>query len=699
MAAPSAATSPVETRTGGEPRVLPSACPLDCPDRCRLQITVADGRVTGIDGDPAHPLTDGFICGKVRGFTKRLYGPDRLLRPMRRTGPKGSGAFEAISWGAAIDLVAERLAAARRDGGGESILPFYYGGSNGLLTQGTADARLFGALGASQLAATVCAAPTGAVTRALYGKMASVDPADLEAARFILIWGANPRDSNIHLVPILKRAREAGARIAVVDPRATPGGRLAEMHLPIWPGSDAAVALAMIGHLDRNGAVDRVFLKTQATGWERLLDHARAWTLERAAERARVPAGAIAAIAEAYAAADPALVRCGWGIERNRNGEASVAAVLALPAVAGKFGKRGGGYMMSASGAYRVNGRVQSAAPEPATRTINMNHLGRALLDERPPINALFVYNANPAVTIPDQNRVLEGLRREDLFTVVFDQVMTDTALYADVLLPATTFLEHRDLSTSYGSYGVVLAEPVIAPLGEARSNEEVFTALGERLGLAGRPGEPGAWPRGDEQLRLAVESIEGPLAGAGTGARLARLRADGILPFDFPGERPVQFATAWPRTADRRAHLWPAELGEEPYRLLPDPGDERHPLALISPSSDRTISSSLAEYGFREARLEMHPDDARARALADGDTVRVHNDLGEVIVAVRLSADLRPGVVSLPKGLWNRHTRNGSVSNALVPDWVSAVSGGACFNDARVEVSRHVEAPAGARP
>jgi anaerobic selenocysteine-containing dehydrogenase len=675
-----------------------SVCPLDCPDRCRLEVTVAGGRVVEIDGDHDHPFTSGFICGKVRGFTKRMYGPDRLLHPMRRTGPKGSGAFERVTWDAAIDHVAERLAAIRRERGGEAILPFYYGGSNGLLTQGTADARLFAALGASRLATTVCAAPTGAVTRALYGKMASIDPADLEAARFILIWGANPRDSNIHLVPLLKRAREAGARIAVVDPRATPGGRHAEMHLPIFPGSDAAVALAMIGHLDRIGAVDRGFLKTHATGWEKLLDHARAWTLERAAERARVPAHDIAAIAEAYADADPALVRCGWGLERNRNGEASVAAVLALPAVAGKFGKRGGGYMMSASGAYRVNDRVQSAAAESGTRIINMNHLGRALLGQTPPIQALFVYNANPVVTIPDQNRVLDGMRREDLFTVVFDQVMTDTAQYGDVLLPATTFLEHRELSTSYGTYGVMLAEPVVAPVGEARSNEDVFTAIGERMGFAGRRGEAGGWPRGDDQLELSVRAIEGPLAGADPGARVERLRRGEALPFDFPGERPVQFATVRPRTADSKAHLWPAELGAEPYRVLPDPGDARHPLALISPSSDRTISSSLAEYGFREARLEMHPDDARVRSLADGDTVRVHNDLGEVIVGLHLSGDLRPGVVSLPKGLWNRHTRNGSVSNALVPDWVSAVSGGACFNDARVEVSRHDDAaPLGA--
>jgi anaerobic selenocysteine-containing dehydrogenase len=443
----------------------------------------------------------------------------------------------------------------------------------------------------------------------------------------------------------------------------------------------------MIAHLDKINAVDRGFLSAHATGWETLLEAARPWTLERAASVARVEARAIGAIVEAYAAAEPALVRCGWGLERNRNGVGAVAAVLALPAIAGKFGKRGGGYALSGSGAYKVNRDALTGIPGKPTRSINMNLLGRTLLEEKsPPVRALFVYNANPVATVPDQNRIIAGMRREDLFTVVFDQVMTDTALYGDILLPATTFLEHTELSTSYGTYGVMLAGPVIAPVGEARSNEEVFTAIGERLGIAGE------WPRGEAQIKRAIESIEGPLAVRDNGERLRQLREGRMLTMDFPGERPVQFETAFPGTADRKAHLFSDELGPNPYRFEPDPGTARHPLALISPSSDRTISSSLAEYGFTQVVIDVHPDDAAARGLEDGALVRVHNDLGEVVVRMRVSTDMRPGVVSLPKGIWNRHTKNGAVGNALVPDTVSAIAGGACFNDARVEVDRAAE-------
>jgi len=667
-----------------------SVCPLDCPDRCSLEVRVEDGRVQSIDSGNVNPVTGGFICGKVRGFTKRLYGPDRLLHPLRRTGAKGGGAFARISWDEALEEVARRLETVRRESGGEAILPFYYGGSNGLLTMGATDARLFRSLGASRLATTVCAAPTGAAAQALYGKMASVDIADFEAARFILIWGANPRDSNIHLVPYLKAARKAGARIAVVDPRRTMGEGSCDFHLAVYPGTDVVLALAMIGHLERIGGIDRAFLETHTTGWENLLECARGMTLDRAAALSRVEARQIAAVAEAYAEARPALVRCGWGLERNRNGEAAAAAVLALPAVAGKFGVRGGGYAMSGSATYRVNDDALAGMPEPpGGRTINMNRLGRVLLEEKaPPVRVLFVYNANPAATIPDQNRVLRGLAREDLFTVVFDQVMTDTARYADIVLPATTFLEHTELSTSYGSYAVMLGEPVIAPVGEARPNEVVFRDLAARLGAAGE------YPTGEGLVRHALQAIEGPLALPGAGDRLERLRERGIMGLDFPGERPVQFESVLPRTPDRKAHLWPEALGAEPYRYRPeDPGPGSggagFPLALISPATDRTISSSLAEYGFKEAFLIMHPDDARPRGLSDGDTVRVHNALGEVVVRLRLDRDIRPGVVDLPKGIWNRHTRNGAVGNALVPDTVSEISGGACFNDARVEVSR----------
>jgi anaerobic selenocysteine-containing dehydrogenase len=665
-----------------------SVCPLDCPDRCSLEVKVEGGRVASITGSRVNPLTDAFICAKVRDFPRRVYGPDRLLHPMRRTGAKGEGRFERISWDEAAGTIAATFRAILKDHGGEAILPFSYGGSNGLLTQGTTDERLFRSIGASRLARTVCAAPTGAAADALYAKMASVDFPDFAKARFIIIWGANPKHSNIHLMPYLKAARAAGGRVALIDPRLTMSSQYVDLHLPVFPGTDGAVALAMIGHLERTGRVDRAFLEKHTTGWEKLLERARAWPLERAAAVARVEARDIAAIAEAYAAADPALVRCGWGLERNRNAESSVAAVLALPAVAGKFGKPGGGYALSSSPAYGVDENRIVGVPEAKTRIINMNRLGRVLLEEKnPPVKALFVYDANPVVTVPDQNRIVRGLEREDLFTVVFDQVMTDTALYADIVLPATTFLEHTELSTSYGTYAVMLAEPVVEPVGESKPNEEVFGLIMKTMGIEDRG------PRGEDLLKDALAAIEGPVVkgdgaiGGPGGARLERLRSDRVLPFDFPGPRPVQFKTVFPKTPGGRADLWPAALGPDPYLVLDDPGDARHPLALISPATDRTISSTLGEFNHHDVRLEMHPNDASTRRLRDSQEVRVRNDLGEVRVRLRINPEVRPGVVYLPKGIWNRHTKNGRVGTALVPDTISAVSGGACFNDARVEV------------
>jgi anaerobic selenocysteine-containing dehydrogenase len=514
--------------------------------------------------------------------------------------------------------------------------------------------------------------------------MASVDFPDFARARLVLLWGGNPKASNVHLMPYLKQAREAGARIALVDPRRILGPEWVDWHLAVRPGTDVALALALIAELERRGAVDRSFLAAHATGWEALLGRAREWTLELAAATTGVPAEEIAAVAAAYAAADPALVRCGWGVERNRNGEAAVAAILALPAVSGKFGKPGGGYALSASEAYAVDGDALAGTPETTTRLVNMSRLGRVLLGEaEPPVRALFVYDANPVVTLPDQERVRRGLAREDLFTVVFDQVRTDTALFADVLLPATTFLEHTELSTSYGTYAVMLGEPVVAPAGEARPNAEVFADLARRMDL-----EPP--PLGDALLERVLGSIRRRLAGEDAldgAARLARLRREKVLRFDFPGERPVQFGTVFPGTPDRKVHLWPAKLGPDPYRFEPDPADAAHPLALISPSTDRSICSTLGEYGFREAWAELHPDDAAARGLVAGQMVRVHNALGELVVPLRVSEALRTGVVYVPKGTWNRHSRNGRAGTALVPDDVSPVSGGARFNDARVEV------------
>jgi anaerobic selenocysteine-containing dehydrogenase len=660
-----------------------SVCPLDCPDRCSLDVQVDGGRVVSLEGNRLNPITAGFICSKVRRYPERLYGADRLLRPVRRTGRKGQGQFDPVSWDAALDEIAERLRSVRETQGGEAILPFAYGGSNGLVTQGTVDEDLFRSLGASRLLRTVCAAQTGAASEALYGGMASIDLADVEHARFILIWGANPKHSNVHLLPFLKRAREAGARVALVDPRRTLGGGYVDRHLAVFPGSDLVVALSMIDHLARTGGIDRNFLAAHATGSDALLARAREWPLERAATVARIGAREIASLAEEYAEAQPALVRCGWGVERNRNGEAAVAAILALPAVAGKFGRRGGGYALSTSEAYRVRSASLSRVPETNTRAINMSQLGRALLDEAPPrISLLFVYDANPAVTLPDQKRVLEGLGREDLFTVVFDQVLTDTALYADIVLPATTFLEQSEVAISYGTYAVQLSEPVIPAVGEARSNTAVFSELARRLGV-------GLAPEGDDaRVRRALGAIEGPVDLPAREDRLEAIRRDGVLRLGFEGRGPVQFETAFPGTPDGKVRLWPEEWGTDPYRFLDEPADAAHPLALISPSSDRSICSTLGEFGFDQVFVEMHPGDAEARGLASGAEVRIHNVLGEVRVPLRLNSDVRPGVAHLPKGIWNRHTRNGLVGAALVPDALSAVSKGACFNDARVEVS-----------
>ena len=431
-----------------------SACPLDCPDLCGLTVTVEAGRVIKVDGDHRNPLTDGFVCGKVRKIADHLYGEHRVLAPLIRSGPKGSGQFRTASWDEALGLVADRLDAIRTRAGGEAILPYHYGGSNGWLTEGSLASRLFRRLGASRLQRTFCAAATTAATQGMYGVMPGVALEDLAHAKLIVLWGVNPSATGIHLVPVIDRAREAGAKLVVVDPRRTPLARHADLHLPIRPGADLPVALAMIHALFTRGHADRAFLAAHATGVDELAQRAARWSLPDAAALAGIDPLALDRFVELYAATSPAVIRVGWGIERNRNGGSAVAAVLALPAVAGKHGVRGGGYTLSNSDArWTVKRETAIHEPVPSTRLVNMSELPRALRTLRDPaIECLFVYNCNPVSTAPDQAGVIEQLSRDDLFVVVHEQVMTDTAQLADVVLPATAFLEHRDLrrATAY---------------------------------------------------------------------------------------------------------------------------------------------------------------------------------------------------------------------------------------------------------
>jgi len=657
-----------------------TACPLDCPDACTLSVTVRGGRVTKIDGSAENHITNGYICAKVRRFHERVYGDDRLLYPAVRRGAKGSGLFKRVTWDDALDLIAEKMIAARSGGGAETILPLCYGGSNGFLTQDYADAILFRRFGTSRLLRTVCAAPTGAANQGLYGKMASVSYEDYPDARMIIVWGVNPSVSGIHLMPYLKEARDKGAFIVAIDPRATTVARQADVHLQVRPGTDLPVALAIHRYLFEEGHASQAFLDEHTIGAASLREKANPWTFERAAEVSGVDANVLRHVAERYAKTSPALVKCGWGLERNRNGGSAAAAVLALPAVAGKFAVRGGGFSMSNSASWNID-RSWLSDPEPPTRAVNMNKVGRILTEpEGLPVNVLFVYNCNPVAILPDQRRVIHGLEREDLFTVVFDQVLTDTAAYADVVLPATTFLEHYDFARGYGPITLQLGKPVIDAVGESRSNTDVFMDLARRLDLT-IDGDPAD----DLEAMLSVLGQLPPQVGDD-------LR-DNWTARPPHGGRPIQFVDVFPKTADKKIDLFPAALDKQApmglYGYQPDPGTGEYPLALISPSSDRTISSTLGELKRPEVFLEINPADAEARGIDDDDQIRVWNALGEMRIRARLSPLVRSGIVTMPKGVWRRSTKNGYTSNAMVPDTLTDLGGGACFNDARVQVEK----------
>ncbi len=660
-----------------------SACPLDCPDLCGLTVTVDQGRVIEVDGDRRGPITDGFICGKVRKIADHLYGPDRVLAPMVRVGPKGAGAWRTVSWDEALGLIADRIATIRARAGGEAILPYHYGGSNGWLTEGALASRFFRRLGATNLARTYCAAATTAAVRGMYGRMPGVALEDFAHSKLIVLWGVNPSATSIHLVPIIERARAGGAKLVVVDPRRTPLARRADLHLPLRPGSDLPVALAAIHALFARGHADRAFLSKHAAEVDELAIRAARWSVSDAAAVAGIEPQLLDKFIELYARSSPAVIRVGWGIERNRNGGSAVAAVLALPAVSGKHGVRGGGHTMSNGDArWTVSPETAIEEPVPATRTVNMSEIGRALATLREPrVECMVVYNCNPAATAPDQTRVIEQLSREDLFLVVHEQVMTDTARLADVLLPATAFLEHRELARGYGTMRMYDSPAVATPPGEARSNNQLFGTLLEKLDLV-RPGDAmtddelvgktfAASPRGD-QLRseLAAHNVATPPDGA----------------------RPVAFVDVFPETPDGKIHLVPAALDREAgglYTYRADPATTAYPLALISPALATQISSTFGQLRTAPAALDLAPSDATARGIRDGDRVRIWNDLGEVHCLVRVAPDVRAGVCVLPKGLWRKHTANGFTANALIPQTFADLGGQGAFNDARVEVAR----------
>lgn len=718
-------------RARDDVRIVTGVCPHDCPDTCAWEVAVdAGGSPLGLWGHSEHPLTRGGLCGKVDRYLERSFHPQRLTRPLRRVGAKGEGRFEPVSWEEALDEIADRLASIAKDVGPEAILPFSYSGTLGVLQGEGMASRLFNALGASQLARTICAEAGTWGLRYTNGTTAGMDPLDLEYAELVVLWGTNTLTSNLHLWPVILRAKKRGARVLVIDPVETRTARAADMWIPIRPGTDAALALGIMHVMHRDGRYDAGYLAAAAHGVEALMEQLPSWSPQRVAAVTGVPASTIEQIAAMYADASPAVIRINYGLQRHRGGGMAVRTIGCLPTLAGHWQRRGGGVFLSTSGTFGLDASGltrDDLRPTPTPRTINMIRLGDALARDRaalarahhrprpvdlppddpgPPVRALVVYNANPAASNPDLASVRAGLARDDLFTVVMEHFQTDTADFADFVLPATTQVEHWDLHTSYGHLYLSLNAPAVAPVGEARSNAEIFRGLGVRLGarLGGALATEGLFDSTDEALVRAV--VEAQRAPAYATISWPRLRAEGFVRLDVPSPY-MPFARGSFPTPSGKCELYSVTMEADGYAPTPDfiapgwldtarDGDEDPGEALlvcVSPPSHLYLNSTfvnLDRLRSKTAKGEvwMHPDDAAARGLADGDPVAVSNARGHLRLSVRLRAGLAVGTVCIPGIEWPKLGGQGAGVNDLTSQQETDFGGGATFYDTLVHVT-----------
>ena len=653
---------------------LRTACPLDCPDTCSLEVTVDAGRIVDIDAAPAdgssNPLTDGWICKKVKHHAERVYSPERILRPLVRIGAKGEGRFRETTWDEAIELVASRIREAIATDGPGSVIPYLYNSSSARIDKKRLMPHLFERLGCPEVEQTICASTKSAAWEWTFGSMLSSDPLDVVHAKLLVVWGGNPGASNTHLIPLITEARKSGASLIVIDPRRISVADRADVHLAIRPGTDVVLGFALAKWLVDNGHADRGFLQRHTVGFERFMQAANEWPLERAAEVCGVDASSIARVAEMIAGTKPAMLRTGWGMERNRNGASAYLAAHAVWAIAGHFGEQGSGILDSTSKGFPNSVLVDwpEGVERPARGTINMNRVARVLNGDRDewPVTprVLVIQGANPAVTSVDQVGMLRGLANESVFTVLHEQVMTDTATYADVVLPATSHFEIDDVVGSYGSYTAQRNSKVIDRVGESRSNGEVAEALAVALGFD------------RDEFDSSAEAIES-LVGESLCTGSVVVREAGST---------VQFKDVFPSFDDGRMRLWREDhvlTGPRFVQLV----DEHHPLTLITPATTFTINSMFADTAPPPAVVKVSPADARARGIVDGALVQVFNDRASISLPATVDVTMRDGVCSIPKGLWRRHVSGGLTANAFAPDTFSDLSDGACFNDARVEI------------
>lgn len=704
-------------------KTVHAVCTHDCPDSCGVLVTVdtLTGRATKVQGDPSHPVTRGFLCGKVARYLERVYSPERLLYPMRRKPgvPKGplprgreAEAFERISWDEALEIVAQRLKSTAEEFGPESVLPYSYAGTIGQLGYGSMDRRFFYRFGASQLDRTICSTAGGEALRQVYGVRLGTPPQDFAQAGLIIAWGANVHGNNIHLWPFIEEARRRGAKLIVIDPYRTRTAALADEHLAIRPGTDGLLALAMMHVLFRDGYEDADYLRDCTVGAEELRAHAlRAdHSPMRAAEVTGIAAEVIERLAKAYGQAGKdgrgaAAIRLNYGIQRSENGGTAARAVAMLPLITGSWKQLGGGLLLSVSGSFPFQSArlqmpelMQASPLGRASRVVNMSELGSALTllgrDPKagPPVKAIFVYNCNAATVAPDSERVLQGLRRKDLFTVVHEQFFTDTTDYADVVLPATTFLEAKDVMGAYGHLFAQISQPAIAPLGEARSNVWLFGELGKKM----FPGEA-AFEDGEEELIVqALGNEQGYFAGV-TKERLEREGHVALaLPKNERGEA-LPFSTPeWFKTPSGRGELTPVPEWIAPHESRNGAeGDGKFPLEFLPRKADNYMNSTFANLpGHRQMErrtagmLEMHSKDAAKRGVATGDAVSVFNGRGRITLFASVGETVPEGVVASRLD-WQKLSVGGANVNALTSERLTDLGGGATFYSTLVEVEK----------
>ncbi len=722
-------------------RVVHTVCSHDCPDSCAVLVTVdGNGRAVKVQGDPSQPVTNGFLCGKVAKYLDRVYAPDRILYPLKRKagvakGPLVRGreheAFERVSWDEALGGIAARLKETAERYGPESILPYSYAGTIGVLGYGSMDRRFFHRLGGSQLARTICAEAGGQAWKLVYGKKLGTPTEDFKLAKLIVAWGGNIHGNNVHLWPMVEQARRNGARLIVIDPYRTRTAALADWHIAIRPGTDAALALGMMNVILREGLEDRAYIEAMTHGIEQLAARVGDYTPERVASWTGMRPGEVEQLAREYATTRPAALRMNYGVQRVENGGTAARAIAMLPALTGAWKHRGGGGQLSTSGAFAWDAnaleRPDLALRSPLgrlARTVNMSALGQALekqgtgnreqakednepANSGPDVHALFVYNSNPGAVAPNHNAVVRGLKRDDLFTVVHDLFFTDTTDYADYILPATTFLEHTDIQGAYGHYFVQLSKQAIEPPGESRSNVWMFGQLAQRMGFE----EDCFRDTPEEMIRQALAIGDD---GHSTNAEMEHitmedLEAKGHVPLAFhrePESKPFQpFVSGSLPTPSGKIEFYSEALAAQGLDPLPvfvpavesrwSEGAKRYPLEFLSRKNDNYMNSTFANLdGHRkmEARtsqkLEIHPLDAEARGINDGEAVRVFNDRGLIHLTAMINGDLPSGVVA-GRLDWAKLTPDAVNVNALTSERLTDIGAGATFYSTLVEVAK----------